>query len=149
MDKLNKTFVYEPEEFNFIYRQFSVESIIRLFNQNKLILNECKWSTRKCSLFIESILTRIPLDFFYVDHTSEQYKIISGSNRLSAIKLIVLESYKLEGLEFLTELNGLTFQQLSRKYQRRILETNLHFHLIEPGTPPDIVDNISRRIQSH
>ena len=28
MDKLNKTFVYEPEEFNFIYRQFSVESII-------------------------------------------------------------------------------------------------------------------------
>ena len=75
MDKLNKTFVYEPEEFNFIYRQFSVESIIRLFNQNKLILNECKWSTRKCSLFIESILTRIPLDFFYVDHTSEQYKI--------------------------------------------------------------------------
>ena len=96
MDKLNKTFVYEPEEFNFIYRQFSVESIIRLFNQNKLILNECKWSTRKCSLFIESILTRIPLDFFYVDHTSEQYKIISGSNRLSAIKLIFLDSYKLE-----------------------------------------------------
>jgi hypothetical protein len=45
-------------------------------------------------------------------------------------------------------LNGLTFQQLSRKYQRRILETNLHFHLIEPGTPTSIVDNISRRIQS-
>ena len=149
MDKLNKTFVYEPEEFNFIYRQFSVESIIRLFNQNKLILNECKWSTRKCSLFIESILTRIPLDFFYVDHTSEQYKIISGSNRLSAIKLIVLDSYKLEGLDFLTELNNLNFQQLSKRYQQRILETNLHFHLIEPGTPPDIVDNISRRIQSH
>ena len=146
---MEKTFIYEPEEFNFSCRLFCVESVIRLFNQKKLILDECKWSTRKCSLFIESILTRIPLDFFYVDHTSEQYKIISGSNRLSAIKLIVLESYKLEGLEFLTELNGLTFQQLSRKYQRRILETNLHLHLIEPGTPPSIVDNISRRIQSN
>ena len=146
---MEKTFIYEPEEFNFSCRLFCVESVIRLFNQKKLILDECKWSTRKCSLFIESILIRIPLDFFYIDRTSEQYKIISGSNRLSAIKLILLESCKLEGLEFLTELNGLTFQQLSRKYQRRILETNLHLHLIEPGTPPSIVDNISRRIQSN
>ena len=145
---MEKTFIYEPEEFNFSCRLFCVESVIRLFNQKKLILDECKWSTRKCSLFIESILIRIPLDFFYIDRTSEQYKIISGSNRLFAIKLIVLESYKLEGLEFLTELNGLTFQQLSRKYQRRILETDLRIHFIEPGTPSIIVDNISERIQS-
>ena len=145
---MEKTFIYEPEEFNFSCRLFCVESVIRLFNQKKLILDECKWSTRKCSLFIESILIRIPLDFFYIDRTSEQYKIISGSNRLFAIKLIVLESYKLEGLEFLTELNGLTFQQLSRKYQRRILETDLRIHFIEPGTPSIIIDNISERIQS-
>ena len=84
---MEKTFIYEPEEFNFSCRLFCVESVIRLFNQKKLILDECKWYTRKCSLFIESILTRIPLDFFYVDHTSEQYKIISGSNRLSACLL--------------------------------------------------------------
>ena len=146
---MEKTFIYEPEEFNFSCRLFCVESILRLFNQNHLILDECKWSTKQCSLFIESILIRIPLDSFYIDRTSEKYKIISGSNRLSAIKLIVLESYKLERLEFLTELNGLTFQELSRKYQRRILETNLSIHFIDPGTPPDIVDNISRRIQSH
>ena len=146
---MEKAFIYEPEEFNFSCRLFCVESIIRLFNENKLILDECRWSTKRCSLFIESILIRIPLDLFYIDRTSEKYKIISGSNRLSAIKLIILESYKLEGLEFLTELNGLTFQQLSRRYQRRILETNIRIHFIDPGTPPDIVDNISRRIQSH
>ena len=146
---MERTFIYNPEEFNFSCRLFSVESFIRLFNQNHLILDECRWSTRQCSLFIESILIRIPLDVFYIDRTSEKYKIISGSNRLSAIKLIVLDSYKLERLDFLTELNNLNFQQLSKRYQRRILETNLHFHLIEPGTPPDIVDNISRRIQSH
>ena len=146
---MEKAFIYEPEEFNFSCRLFCVESFIRLFNQNHLILDECRWSTKQCSLFIESILIRIPLDSFYIDRTSEKYKIISGSNRLSAIKLIVLDSYKLERLDFLTELNNLNFQQLSKRYQRRILETNLHFHLIEPGTPPDIVDNISRRIQSH
>ena len=146
---MEKAFIYEPEEFNFSCRLFCVESFIRLFNQNHLILDECRWSTKQCSLFIESILIRIPLDSFYIDRTSEKYKIISGSNRLSAIKLILLESYKLEKLEFLTELNGLTFQELSRRFQRRILETNLRIHFIDPGTPPDIVDNISRRIQSH
>ena len=146
---MEKTFIYNPEEFNFSCRLFSVESFIRLFNQNHLILDECIWSTKRCSLFIESILIRIPLNLFYIDRTSGKYKIISGSNRLSAIKLIILESYRLEGLEFLTELNGLTFQQLSRKYQRRILETDLSIHFIEPGTPPGIVDNISRRILSH
>jgi|GEM_PF-5682333 hypothetical protein len=61
---MEKTFVYNPEEFNFSCKQFCVESVIRLFNQNNLIIYECKWSTRKCSLFIESILIRIPLDFF-------------------------------------------------------------------------------------
>lgn len=137
--------IYDPYEFNFSCRLFCVESVIRLFNQ-KLIFDKCEWSNQKCSLFIESILIRIPLDYFYIDRTSEQYKIISGSNRLFAIKRIVLESYKLEGLEFLTELNGLTFNELSRKYQRRILETNLSIHFIEPGTPPNIVDNISKRI---
>lgn len=137
--------IYDPYEFNFSCRLFCVESVIRLFNQ-KLIFDKCEWSNKKCSLFIESILIRLPLDYFYIDRTSEQYKIISGSNRLSAIKRIVLESYKLEGLEFLTELNGLTFNELSRKYQRRILETNLSIHFIEPGTPPNIVDNISKRI---
>jgi hypothetical protein len=146
---MEKTFIYNPEEFNFSCRLYSVESFVRLFNQNKLIFEECRWSTRQCSLFIESLLIRIPLDVFYIDRTSEKYKIISGSNRLSAIKLILLESYKLEGLEFLTELNGLTFQQLSRKYQRRILESDLRIHFINPGTPANIVDNISRRIHSH
>ena len=149
MHILDENYDYDPYDFNFISREFSVEGIIRLFNHKKLNIDEYEWSTRQCSLFIESILIRIPLDSFYIDRTSEKYKIISGSNRLSAIKLILLESYKLEGLEFLTELNGLTFQQLSRRYQRRILETNIRIHFIEPGTPPDIVDNISRRIQSH
>ena len=134
---------YEPYEFNFSSRVYCVEDII---NHDKLNLRECKWSIHKCSLFIESILIRIPLDVFYLDRTSGQYKIIKGSNRIHAIKEIVLESYKLKGLEFLTELNGLTFSELSRKYQRRILETNLNFHIIEPGTPLSIVDNIRERI---
>lgn len=144
LTNMEEKIYYDPYEFNFSYRQYSVES---LFNQNQLILGECKWSNKKCSLFIESILIRIPLEFFYLDRTLGHYRVISGSNRLHAIKRVVFESYKLQGLEFLTELNGLTFQQISRKYQRRVLEANLNVHIMEPGTPLYIVKNISKRIK--
>lgn len=143
---MSKSISYEPYNFNFSYRLISVDDIISLYNQKKLIIDKGEWSNLKCSLFIESILIRIPLDFFYINRTLEPYKIISGHNRLYAIKLIILESCKLEGLEFLSEMNGLTFHQLSRQYQRRILEANLHIQFIDPGTPPNIVQNIFTRI---
>ena len=146
MHILDENYDYDPYNFNFISREFSVEGIIRLFNHKKLNIDEYEWSTRQCSLFIESILIIIPLEPFYLDRTKEEYKIISGHKRLSALKLIILDSCKLQGLEILTDLNNLTFQQLSRKYQRRILETCFLFHIIEAGTPQFIVDNISKRI---
>ena len=90
---MEKTFIYNPEEFNFSCRLFSVESFIRLFNQNHLILDECRWSTRQCSLFIESILIRIPLDLFYIDRTSEKYKIIREENIQEDYKYSILNKY--------------------------------------------------------
>lgn len=139
-------YVYDPCDFNFIKRYFSIQKIIDFVNNNQLILDESEWSLRKCSLFIESILIRIPLNPLYLDNTNGYYKIISGRNRIFALKLIMIDCYKLEGLEFLTDLNNLTFLNLTRKYQRRILESDLTVYIIEPGTPQFIIDNISRRI---
>ena len=61
MHILDENYDYDPYDFNFISREFSVEGIIRLFNHKKLNIDEYEWSTRQCSLFIESILiTHIP-----------------------------------------------------------------------------------------
>ena len=139
-------YTYDPNDFNFINRKFSIAYVINLIKTNQLIVFECDWSTRKCNLFVESIILRIPLEPFYLDHTNGYYKIINGSNRISALKLIIIDKLRFENFEYLRYLNGSNFDKLSRQYQRRITETDLNFHIIEAGTPQFIVDNIAKRV---
>jgi hypothetical protein len=112
---------------------------------------QVEWSEHTQSLFIESILVRIPLQAFYLDARSDigTWKIVDGLKRLSAIYGFLHDDFKLTGLDFLNGLEGLYYSQLRRNYQRRILETTLTIHCIELPTSPENLKYIIDRIKGH
>lgn len=116
------------------------------------------WDPGKRCRLIESLLIRIPLPAFYLDELppkpgcDERYAVIDGVQRLTALEHFINDKtdnrLRLENLEFLTQLEGKTFDELDRALQRRILSAQFVAYVIEQGTPDDAKLNIFKRINT-
>ena len=170
----NNVFGIEEEEEEIISDGFDINSIdirplnltihqvYQKFQYKELDLNPDfqrneVWSRLQKSLLIESILIRIPIPAFYIDaRNPRKWNVIDGLQRLSTIinfikgefKLIKSFDPKKNKLEYLTELEGLSYMELDRKYQRRIEEYTLLFNMVHPGTTNKVAFNIFTRINT-
>jgi len=108
------------------------------------------WDDKRKSRLIESIIIKIPLPTFYFDATDDDNWIaIDGLQRLTTIKEFVVDKkLKLSKLEFLDELEGCTFDEIGRKYQRRIEETEINICKLVPPTPAKVKYIIFERLNT-
>lgn len=107
------------------------------------------WDEQRKSRLIESLLLRIPIPVFYVAADQDDvWSVVDGVQRTSTIYDYVAGRFPLSRLEYLTHLNGKRHDDLPRPMQRRISETQFVFHVIEPGTPQEVMFNIFLRLNT-
>ncbi|HFS67475.1 MAG TPA: DUF262 domain-containing protein [Flavobacteriia bacterium] len=108
------------------------------------------WNQTSMSRLIESILLKLPLPIFYFDVSNpDKWIVVDGLQRLSTIKKFVVDKkLKLKNLEFLTDLNGKSYDELERTYKRVIDETQIITYQIEAQTPKEVRYSIFNRINT-
>ena len=153
---------FDPSKIKIQAKQDTLRNLIDRLRENEIDLNTDfqrhgeLWDHGKMSRLIESILIRFPLPAFYFDATNDDcWLVVDGLQRLSSIKKFVIDAEKnlkkclrLSGLEYLKDLHGKTYGDLSRTYKRRIAECPVTYFQILPGTPDEVKYSIFRRINT-
>ena len=113
------------------------------------------WSRVQKAQLIESILLQIPLPaFYFAEDTEDVLQVVDGVQRLTTINDFVTggtngqNDFKLDGLEYIADVMGKRFTDLPTLWQRRIYNTQIVAHVIAPSTPPDVMYDIFRRINT-
>jgi hypothetical protein len=148
---------FDPTKINIDTKTPSLDTLIRRIEEDRIQLNtetyfqrkDDLWDKGKQSRLIESILIRFPLPAFFFDATDDNnWLVVDGLQRLSSIRNFVFKNMELTDLEFLAQLNGKRWLDLSTSLQSIIRETQVVVNKILPGTPTEVKFNIFKRINT-
>ncbi len=153
---------FDPTKINIETKTPSLDTLIKRIKYMTVQMNtesyfqrkDDLWDVVKQSRLIESILIRFPLPAFFFDATDDNnWLVVDGLQRLSSIRNFCIEKdpkkrLKLTNLEFLSHLDGETWDTLSKDLQRVIEESQVVIYKIMPGTPTDVKFNIFKRINT-
>ncbi|MCI0690957.1 DUF262 domain-containing protein [candidate division KSB1 bacterium] len=158
-DDLNELIIdepYDPSQINVKPTSFTVFQVMKKIKDGEIDLQpdfqrHIVWDETRQSRLIESILIRIPLPAFYLDAVNDdKWLVVDGLQRLSTLdRFYNKNELRLKNLEFLRELEGKTFSELPRRFQRQIEDhTNLILYIIQPDTPGRVKFTIFYRINT-
>ena len=146
----------DSSKITIVSKILSVESIIKKIKYGEINIDtefqrkRSLWSQSVKSQLIESLMIQLPIPPMYFDgRDTNKWDIIDGLQRLCTLKEFMLDhEWKLKDLEYLSDYNGCSMEDLPRVYQRRIEEGQLAFYLILPDTPEDVKYSLFKRINT-
>jgi hypothetical protein len=151
---------WDPEDIRVSTRSFSLRNMIDMIAEGGLDLAPDfqrlqVWGQVQKVQLIESVLLQIPLPaFYFAEDATGVMQVVDGVQRLSTINDFVTGDpsrgggFPLVGLEYLIDVKGKRFKDLPAVWKRRIHNTQIVAHVIEPSTPPVVMYDIFRRINT-
>ena len=109
------------------------------------------WSPVKKSRLIESVLLGLPLPSFYFSEDPETNKllVVDGLQRLCAFTdFCINKTLKLKGMQFLTTLEGASYDKLDRTQIRRIKSLKVTLNTLRKNTPQRVKLVIFQRVNT-
>lgn len=156
---------FDPTKIDIIAKPMTISSLEDRLDNDELNLTPDfqrqanVWDIKRKARLIESILLKIPLPSFYFSEDLDGgYAVVDGLQRLCAVfhfkNAALLNSstgaslapLRLKGLQYLKELEGKTFSELDRKFQRRISELEITANIIRANTPSAVKFNVFARL---
>jgi len=161
---------FDPESISIEQKVVAMDTLIRRLKQGSIHLapgfqRSEVWDDTRRSLLIESLMLKIPLPMFYVAGNDKgEWEVVDGLQRLSTIRDFILGDahgvlLKLKNLEFLGDkFEGKTYKVLEnsagqsdmimQRLMNTIMEAEMRFTVINPGTPEEVKRNIFKRINT-
>lgn len=109
------------------------------------------WSIKQKSRLIESVLLGLPLPSFYFseDPNTKKLVVVDGLQRLCAFNdFWIKKTLRLEGMQFLTNLNGKSIKDLDRTQIRRIKSLKITLNSLRKETPTNVKYVLFQRINT-
>ena len=151
---------WDPDDIRVSTRSFSLRNVIDMITEGSLDLAPDfqrleVWGPVQKVQLIESVLLQIPLPaFYFAEDATGVMQVVDGVQRLSTINDFVTGDpsrgggFPLVGLEYLSDVRGERFNDLPAIWRRRIHNTQIVAHVIEPSTPAAVMYDIFRRINT-
>lgn len=141
--------------FNILQKPLPFDKLLKRIKHRELVLDTefqrrpGLWDIGVKSRLIESMIIRLPIPAFYFDgNNDDEWLVIDGLQRLSAVNSFVNEEFSLTGVDYLPSIEGKTYSQLERSQQRNIEEYEIFAYILQKGTPKNVTYRIFKNINT-
>ena len=144
--------------------EYDLETLVKKISKNIIKLNpeyqrNHRWNNETSSRLVESLILNIPIPYVYISQDIDvdedvdeddisRYSVIDGQQRLTAIYSFIKNEYSLEGLDILSNLNGMFYKDLPPFLLRRLEERTIKCLRIDSTLDQQVKYDIFERLNS-